>query len=476
MEMNKTRHTILYLVCDFVAAAVAWTIFFYIRNGYIDAFYAEFPDFRKKIALDLNYQYGLLIIPMMWIVLHYLSGYYKNIYRKSRLKEFLLTLFITLLGSLILFFTIVLNDNVPNYKGYYESLLLMFTLQFFFTYIPRFIITTRTTNKILTRKIGFNTLLVGSNERAELLYNRLTKAKKSSGNKFVGFVNVIQQNQYQMEKYMPHLGTVEEAKVFLRRYDVEEIIIAIESREHAYIEHILSCIQGTKAVVKAIPDNCDIISGRVSLDSIHDEPLIVISQNVMPVWEEKLKRVFDIVISILVLVLGSPLYLFTAIMVKCSSKGPIFYKQERIGIYGKPFFIYKYRSMIVNSETDGPQLSSENDDRITKWGHVMRKFRLDEIPQFFNVLKGDMSLVGPRPERQFFIDQIVKIAPHYTHLQKVRPGITSLGQVKYGYAQSPEEMASRMKYDIIYIENMSIYLDIKILIYTIKTVVSGEGV
>ena len=196
----------------------------------------------------------------------------------------------------------------------------------------------------------------------------------------------------------------------------------------------------------------------------------------MPIWEEKLKRAMDIIVSLLVLILGSPLYLFTAIMVKLSSNGPVFYKQERIGQYGVPFTIYKFRSMVVDSEVDGPQLSSEHDDRITKWGHTMRKFRIDEIPQFYNVLKGDMSLVGPRPERQYFIDRIVKLAPHYTHLQKVRPGITSLGQVKYGYAQSPEEMASRMKYDIIYIENMSIYLDIKVLFYTIKTVFSGEGI
>ncbi|MCQ2959185.1 MAG: sugar transferase [Bacteroidales bacterium] len=474
--MNKKRHTALYIFCDLVSAIIAWTVFFYLRNHYVDAYYSEYPEFRKLIALDINYQYGVIVVPLMWIALYYVSGYYKNIYRKSRLKEFLLTFGITILGSLILFFSIVLNDNVPNYKGYYESLWLLLSTQFIISYLPRLIITSRTAHKIQSREIGFNTLLIGSNEKAENLYKKLIGAKKSAGNKFIGFVNVIQQQQYQMAEYMPHLGRVEEARRFLSEYHVEEIIIAIESKEHAYIEHILSCIQGTKAVIKAIPDNCDIVSGRVSLESIHDEPLIVISQNVMPAWQEKVKRIMDVLVSLMVLIFAFPLYLFTAIMVKLSSKGPIFYKQERIGQYGIPFLIYKFRSMIVDSEVDGPQLSSEHDERITKWGRFMRKFRLDEIPQFFNVLKGDMSLVGPRPERQYFIDQIVKIAPHYTHLHKVRPGITSLGQVKYGYAQSPEEMASRMKYDIIYIENMSLYLDIKILIYTIKTVISGEGV
>lgn len=474
--MNKKRQTILFLVCDFLTAAIAWSLFFFARNEYIDAYYVQFPHHKGLITMDINYFYGLCFIPFMWITLYYLSSSYKQVYRKSRLKEFINTLWVTILGSSILFFAIILDDNVPSYKAYYESLLLLLSIHFAVTYIPRYIIITCTKKKILNREIGFNTLLIGSNARAEQLYNRLISAKKSSGNKFIGFVNVIQQENYQMAKYMPHLGHINEVKTFLKLYKVEEVIIAIESKEHQYIEHILHCLLGTKAIIKAIPDNCDIISGRVTMDSIHEEPLIVISQNIMPVWQEKIKRFADILTSVLVLLFGSPLYIFTAIMVKLSSKGPILYKQERIGQYGKPFFIYKFRSMYIDSESEGPRLSSEHDDRITPWGRIMRKYRIDEIPQFFNVLKGDMSLVGPRPERQYFIDQIVAIAPHYTHLQKVRPGITSLGQVKYGYAQSPEEMASRMKYDIIYIENMSIYLDIRILIYTIKTVISGEGV
>lgn len=474
--MNKTRQTILYLCCDLATAIIAWTLFFFFRNEYIDAYYLEFPEMKGKIILDINFRHGLVVIPLMWLGLYYLTGYYKNIYRKSRLQEFTNTFWVTLIGSLILFFTIILNDNVVNYQAYYYSYLILFAVHFVITYIPRFCITTSTKNKISSRKIGFNTLLVGSNDKAEKLYKRLSTAKKSAGNKFIGFVNVITQEKYQMADYMPHLGKIDDVKSILKDQKIEEILIAIDTKEHAYIEHILHCLLGTKAIIKAIPDNCDIISGRVTLESIHDEPLIIISQNVMPIWQEKIKRAIDIITSIAVLIIGSPLYIFTAIMVACSSKGPIFYKQERIGQYGKPFYIYKYRSMYIDSEVNGPQLSSENDKRITPWGHIMRKFRIDEIPQFYNVLKGDMSLVGPRPERQFFIDQIVKIEPHYLHLQKVRPGITSLGQVKYGYAQSPEEMAARMKYDIIYIENMSIYLDIKILIYTIKTVLSGEGV
>lgn len=474
--MNKTRQTILYLLCDFITAAIAWTLFFYIRNMYIDAYYMDFPEYRGKIVLDTNYERGLFLIPFMWLSLYYLAGYYRNIYRKSRVKELQQTFVLSLIGSCLLFFMIVLDDNVPTYKAYYRSFWILWGLEFVVMYIPRFIITTYTTKQIRKRKIGFKTLLVGSNVRAEKLYKRLQSAKKSAGNFFVGFVNVIDQPSYQMAQYMPHLGTIDDVPAMLKNSDFDEIIIAIDTKEHDYIEHILICLQGTQALVKAIPDNCDIISGRVLMDSLHDEPLVVIPQNVMPLWQEKVKRICDIIISILVMIFASPLYVFTAIKVKKSSPGPIFYKQERVGRYGNPFYIYKFRSMYVNSEENGPQLASEHDSRITPWGHFMRKTRLDEIPQFYNVLKGDMSLVGPRPERQYFIDKIVKIAPHYKILHKVRPGITSLGQVKYGYAQSPGEMASRMKYDIIYIENMSIYLDFKILAYTVKTVLLGEGV
>ena len=154
----------------------------------------------------------------------------------------------------------------------------------------------------------------------------------------------------------------------------------------------------------------------------------------------------------------------------------VFFSQERIGYRGRPFRIYKFRTMYVDAEERGPLLASENDRRITPFGRVMRKYRLDELPQFWNVLKGDMSLVGPRPERKYFIDRIVRKAPYYYLLHNVRPGITSLGMVKYGYAENVEQMVERLKYDILYYENMSLLLDLTILIYTVKTVFTGKGI
>jgi len=211
------------------------------------------------------------------------------------------------------------------------------------------------------------------------------------------------------------------------------------------------------------------------MTSIFGSPLIIINPSLMPVWQQSMKRIIDIIVSLFFLLLLSPVYIITALVIKLSSRGPVFFAQERIGLHGNPFTIYKFRSMFVGAEKGTPMLSSDNDSRITPIGKFMRGIRLDEIPQFYNVLIGDMSLVGPRPERQYFIDQIMQRAPHYRHLHKVRPGITSWGQVKYGYAENVEEMIQRLKYDIIYIENMSLALDFKILFYTIKTVLQRSG-
>ena len=234
-------------------------------------------------------------------------------------------------------------------------------------------------------------------------------------------------------------------------------------------------MKSTPVEIRAVPDILDIISGNVRMSSIFGVPLIELSHDTMPAWQANIKRIMDVAVSIIAICLLSPIYLVIAVCVKLSSKGPVFYLQERMGRYGKPFNIIKFRTMIIDAEKYGPALSSDGDPRITRLGRFMRKVRLDELPQFINVLKGDMSLVGPRPERSFYIEQIVQKAPHYYTVFKVRPGITSWGQVKYGYAENVDEMVDRLKYDIIYLENMSLYLDIKILIYTIKTVLEGSG-
>ena len=224
-----------------------------------------------------------------------------------------------------------------------------------------------------------------------------------------------------------------------------------------------------------LPGTQDLLMGFVRTGHVLSEPFITISPKYLTVWQSVIKRGFDILMSLIAMIILSPLYLILAIAVKCSSPGPVFYKQERIGLHGKPFNIIKFRSMYVDAEKSGPMLSSKEDNRITKIGRFMRQYRLDETPQFFNVLRNDMSLVGPRPERQYYIDKITERAPYYTLLLDIKPGITSWGEVKYGYAENVDEMIERLRWDLLYIENMSLQMDVKILIYTVLIILKREG-
>jgi len=259
------------------------------------------------------------------------------------------------------------------------------------------------------------------------------------------------------------------------QHAVEEAIIAVDSGEHEHISRIMNELEGTGVRIKIIPDMYDILSGSVKMTSIFGAPLIEVNPSIMPAWQFSLKRAIDICASVLALIVLTPVFIVLMIGVKLSSPGPVFFWQERIGKHGRPFRIVKFRSMYPDAERHGPQLSSTSDPRITSFGRWMRKTRMDELPQFWNVLKGEMSLVGPRPERQHFIDAIMEMAPHYRHLHKVRPGITSWGQVKFGYAENVDQMVRRLKFDVLYIENMSIAMDLKILAYTVLIILKGDG-
>ncbi len=470
--INKRAQAFKYIALDYLSAVLVWVCFFAYRKIYVEPL-----KFGYSIPLDLdkNFYLALIFIPIYWLSLYYLSGTYKNVYKKSRLKEMVQTFSQTFLGVLVIFFVLILDDQVANYTDYYLSFLTLVSLQFFITYIPRFILTTRTKYLVKHRIIGFNTLLVGSNDKAFKLYQEIEEAKESVGYKFLGFVNGAIHPQNNLAQHLKQLGTYAEIAEVVRKYQIDEVIIAIESREHDHLKAIIDELENCEADVKIIPDMYDIITGSVKMNHLFGIPLIQIKTDLMPAWQMNLKRLIDVVVSLFFLICLSPLYLITAIIVKTGSAGSVFYRQDRVGIHGKAFKIIKFRSMYLDSEAKGPQLAKENDQRITPFGKFMRRTRLDEIPQFYNVLIGEMSLVGPRPERQFYITQIMEHAPHYKHLQKVRPGITSWGQVKFGYAENVEQMLSRLKYDIIYIENMSLAVDFKILFFTIATVLQGRG-
>ncbi len=473
LSIRRRKMIGIMIFLDYFSAIAAWLVFWFYRQSTLHAIDPSTHLSVRSFNLR-DYMISFLLVPALWTILYYLSGTYFDLYKKSRLHEIYRSLIISIIGCLGIGMVAFANDT-DSFIYFFEITSWYFLTHIFFLLTSRLILLYKIKLDLIRNKIKYNTIIIGGNGKVSKVYNQIINNPQVLGNAIIGYVNVNTDIPINNDEKIKELGSIHDLESIINHFDIEEVIIAVESHEHTILEQILIRLSYCPVSIKVMPDLYDIISGSVRINNVYGPVLTTINPELLPDWQQVCKRVIDVFFSGFAIIVLFPLYIFSAIKVKLSSKGPVFYKQKRIGLFGNPFYIYKFRSMYIDAEKDGPLLSSDFDPRITKWGKFMRKWRVDELPQFFNILKGDMSLVGPRPERKHFINKIIQTHPHYKFLHRVKPGLTSWGMVQYGYAENVEEMIERMKFDLLYIENCSLALDVKIMIYTIKVILQGRG-
>ena len=466
--MNRKR-VLFYLLFDVVAALIVWVLFYVYRRMTNDMVLSGTEHyFVPNYALLPS----VFSFPLVALGVHYLTGFYNIKVRRSRLVEFFSTTIGTFFISIIIYFGLLVDDIVVSYTFYYRSFLILWGMFFGVTYLFRIVQTQLMLLRLRRGVISNDVLVVGTGDMARKVTDIIVRNSSRTGQRILGYVAV--RDRVVVDEGLV-LGRLDELEQYVRECAVNEVIIAVDDMDNDMIFDIANRLIVCGVEVKFAPRLFEVVTGHVSLTDVESEPLVDITSSRMPAWQQSVKRVFDVSVSLVCMIILLPVYAYVAVRVKLGSKGPIFYSQERIGYEGRPFKIHKFRTMYVDAERMGPQLSQVNDPRITPFGHVMRKYRLDELPQFWNILRGDMSIVGPRPERRYYIEQIEKIAPYYCLVYKVKPGLLSWGPIKIGYSDTVEKMVERLRYDIIYMDNMTLQTDIKILFYSVGVILKGKG-
>lgn len=474
-QRSKTLQQIRYLIADLFATELAFWVFNIVRFYLLEAEHSiggSLWDYIGSAKLVLEQ----CIVPPCLLFIYWLSGYYNNPLIRSRLQEFSVTFFTAWINTIIIYLVLLINDQTGQRKINYEMIIILFGLLFFCTYSLRWAITEFTLSQYRKEKWHRRVLIIGNSKVSRKVAKHLVSSNKAEGYVVCGFVSIPGENDVKNAMGTTPVVPFNRIENAIKEYEVDQVILAPENHDDKKVMKLLSVLFPLKIPVKISPDTFSFVTSSIRMKDIYAEPFVDLTGPAISEASKNIKRSFDVSMSLFIMLALSPLYLVLALIVKFSSPGGIFYSQERIGRYQRPFNIYKFRTMVQDAEKEGPQLSSSDDPRVTPIGKWMRKYRFDELPQFFNVLKGEMSIVGPRPEREFYIKQIVEKAPYYTLVCQVRPGITSWGMVKYGYASTVTQMVERTRYDLIYLANMSLSVDMKILIYTIKTVIGGEGV
>lgn len=469
--MSDRQRNIRYLIFDYLFSLIAWNLFYLFRYhelGNLTGFSSlqAYLFHGKALLLDI-------LIPCFWVTLSALSGYYHQPRKKSIGGDLLHTLIISAIGSLIIFFTVIINDLPTNYTQYYQLAIAIFVCQYLLMMIPRYWLTSTKIKQHAQGKTGIATLVIGSGETAHQLKEAYQRRMRSHDDLIKGYIALDKEQSLIPSEAI--LGDLTKIADIIARENIEHLIIAGDFQTEQALQALIEQLYVHRLEMHLYSSRTRSFGKDISLNSVSGIPLVRLTPTGMQPWEMNLKRIADIIVASAGLIVLSPMFLYLAIRVRLDSKGPVFFTQERLGKDAKTFNIIKFRTMYTDAEDQGPQLSSVNDSRITPFGAIMRRYRLDEFPQLINVLKGEMSLVGPRPERPYYAKQILEKVAHYNLIYQVRPGITSLGMAKFGYANSVEKMIQRLDYDIIYLKKASLLMDMKILIFTIKPVLSGSG-
>ncbi len=464
--MDNKLEKIIVVASDFVTINLAWIFFFYFRvqSGWF------------HLVTQPEFFVSMLVVYFYWLIVFTFVGMYRTWFAASRFDELSLLFKASFVGVFILFSMIFLDDYS---HGIYSSgrflIFIYWGIFLLFTGGGRLFI--RSFQRALIIKgIGRrNALIIGFNDKGHEIHEQIIHYR-ALGLDVVAYIAAMKENIGKSYKGVNCMGTVEEIEKIIDDFSIRDVIIATDKHQEDELISIMSHCENKNVGLKIVPDLYEILSGQARTSQIYGFPLVDVMPQLMPEWEKKVKRILDVIVAIIILILTAPIMLATAIAIKIDSPGVVFFRQERCGLNGKPFKMIKFRSMRQDAEKGtGPVWSQKGDPRITRVGRFLRKVRIDEIPQMINVLRGEMSLVGPRPERPFFVEKLAQEIPYYKRRLRVRPGITGWAQVKHKYDETIEDVKVKLKFDLFYIENMSLRMDFKIMVRTAFVMLFGKG-